>query len=272
MSFQPINDDHAIQSASFVILLSRPVAWSSIEAIMKSPLDWRRDLPATDLTQTFEIQVNPQTGAPQGRGTRGVEFSHKRPDGSASWSLDVLGTEIKVTTTIYTRWKPTWEKAGNILINVAGQLASVEKDKGNTVPGLSLIMTDVFFPDNATPDYSQLLAQTDEIPASVFRRGKFWHSYTGWFDERPSGSILHQLNIEAKSATQETPSIPNEKPHVVIQHNQFYRPRTPMAFDLSTGPLQDAILSEFPVMHDANKQLLRSLLTEQVQDRIKIRD
>jgi hypothetical protein len=274
MSFQPINDDHAIQSATVAIGLARPLSWTTIETIIKSPLDWRRDLPAIEFPQLADIQINPQTGSPIGRMTRGVEFSHKRPDGSASWLLSVIGTEIKTITTIYTRWKPTWEKAGDILIGVAEQLALAEKDNGNSISGVSLLVTDVFLTEDQNPDYSELFARTDDIPAAVFRRGKIWHAHSGWFDQRSSGSILNHLNIEAKTGADEMSPIgaPEDRLRVVVQHNQIYRPQTPIAFKPPVDALIDALSTEVPLMHDKNKSLVASLLTETMQNRIKIKD
>ncbi|MCK1517124.1 TIGR04255 family protein [Bradyrhizobium sp. 190] len=275
MSFRPINDDHAVQSATFAIALNRPLAWSSIEALIKSSLDWRKELPAIDLPQTMEVQINPQTGTPVNRITRGVEFSHKRPDGSASWQLDVLGSEIRVTTTLYTRWAPTCAKAGDILLGVAGQLAMLESARGLGVLAISLHVADVFATTDEKPDYSELFARNDRIPLALFSFGRLWHTHSGWFMPRPAGfgSVLNQLNIDARTGTDDTSltAIPDTQIRIIIQHNQIYRPTEPINFGSSgENALVDAVLREMPQMHQNNKAVLRDLLTPSMQQRIKV--
>jgi uncharacterized protein (TIGR04255 family) len=273
MAFQPINDDHAIQSAAIGIVLNKPISWSSVESIIKSPLDWRRELPAIELAQVLDVQINPQTGSPTNRLTRGVEFSHKRPDGTASWLLNVLGQEIKVATTLYTRWDPTWAKAGDILIGAAGHLAMLEKDKQIGVTAISLGVTDFFSTADSQPDFSELFAPNDRMPSAILRQRKLWHSYTGWFSERPTGNVLNQLNIDARTGTDETSNagVSDDRIRILIQHNQFFRPQTPIPFDTShEGELQDVMRSEIPLMHEANKSILKELLTPSMQARIKV--
>jgi uncharacterized protein (TIGR04255 family) len=274
MPFRPINEDHAIQSASFAVALSRPLSWSSIEGLIKSPLEWRRDLPALDLSQTLEVQINQQTGAPVNRITRGVEFSHKRPDGSASWQLAILGSEIKVETTIYTRWKPTWAKAGDILLGVVGQLAALESAKAAiSIQAISLLVGDVFLPEGDEPDYTELFVQSEHIPAGIFRKGKLWHSHTGWFVHRTVGNVLNQLNIDVRNGIDEAiiVGVPDNRIRVIIQHNQVLRPHTPISFLADDqGEFERILLTEMPVMHENNKAITRDLLTEPMQDRIKV--
>ncbi|WP_063688840.1 hypothetical protein [Bradyrhizobium stylosanthis] len=271
MPFRPLNDDHAIHSAAFGIALSQPIAWSSIEAVIKSALDWRRELPAIDLPQYVDVQINPNTGAPGGRLVRGVEFSHKRPDGSASWLLSILNNEIKVVATVYTRWQPTWAKAGDILIGAVEQLALHEKDRNNTITGNSLIVTDVFLCDDETPNYVELFGSSREIAPAIFERGRLWHNHTGWFAERPSGNILNQLNVDVRpnAGDMVIRGAPDEMLRVVVQHTQLFRPTEPPLLSPS-DKLEDAIASEFPVMHDANKAVMRSLLSLDIQTTINL--
>jgi hypothetical protein len=271
MPFQPINEDHAIHNAAFGITLSRAIAWSSVSSLVKSPLDWRRDLPAIELSQFVDVQLNPQTGQPVNRLVRGVEFSHKRPDGSASWQLDVLGTEIKVATSLYTRWEPTWAKAGNILLEVAGQLANVDGEQGQTVTAIAMTVTDIFWTEDIEPDYSELFnPATDHISHAVLRSGRLWHSHSGWFVGRPEGRVLNQLNVDARTGTDDSsiPGLPDDRTRVVIQHNQVYRPTIPIPFPANA--VQDVTLFEVPLMHAQNKSMLREILSPSMQERIKV--
>ena len=272
MPFQPLNDDHAIQAVGFALGLTKPLPWSMINSVLASPLDWRRELPALELTQTMELQLNPQTGQPVNRIMRGAQFSHKRPDGSSSWQLDVLGSEIRIMSTLYTRWDPTWEKAGDILMGVAGQLGQLAKEGDFRVNSIGLLVVDVFSTEDEPPDYTELLiANSRDIASRVLNVGKFWHSHTGWFNEQANGRVLNQLNIDARTGGGENsiPGIPDDRTRVVVQHNQVFRPAEPIELGADKD-LEDALFAEMPSMHSQNKLMLRSILTPEMQKRIKV--
>lgn len=278
MPFKPINEDHAIQSASFAIGLSLPIPWPILETLIKRDPGWRRDLPAIEFPQALDIVINPATGAPQNRMFKGVEFSHKRPDGSASWLLSLFGTEIRVTTTLYTRWQPTWDKARDFLSTVARLMsAALDQSKPTTIQSIALSVSDVFIPDETAgkPDYSHLFKVNEEIPSSMFSKSRLWHSHTGWFIDRPLGSTLNQLNVDVRTGVGEELSIPgvsDEQLRVVIQHNQMFRPLQSIPFDPSNDDvLQGVIAGEMPVMHEANKAIIQSILTDEMQARIKVK-
>jgi len=271
MPFQPLNDDHAIFAAAFGITLDKPLSAAAVNSLVKSPLDWRKELPAIELSQSVDFQINPQTGQPVNRLTRGVDFSHKRPDGSASWQLEVMGPEIRVSTTLYTRWDPTWAKAGDILIGVTGQLVQEEKERGIGVQSVALLVTDVFSTDDDQPDYSELfVTDGNEIPARILRRGRLWHSHTGWFADRPGGRVLNQVNVDARTGTDGNSirGLRDDQTRVVVQHNQIFRPSGPLPFD--EKEIEDCLLREVPLMHIANKSILKEILTPAMQDRIKV--
>jgi uncharacterized protein (TIGR04255 family) len=272
MSFRPANDHHAIQLAGIAIGLDKPMRWQSLDAVIKTPMDWRSQVPAIDVAQVLDVQINPQTGGPAGRAIRGVEFSHKRPDGSAEWQLTAMGTEIKVETTEYTRWNEVWAKAGDMLINAAEQIIVHEREQNISVTNVALVLVDAFFSPEMDPDYGQLfLRNTDLLPSAVFLRGPVWHAYSGWFEERPEGNVLNQLNIDVRKGgiEQNRGARPDDQIFVSVQHNQFYRPQEPPLFTTDAS-IARLILEEIPLMHTANKNLVSRLLTEEMQRLINL--
>lgn len=271
MSFRPANERHAIQLAAFAIGLSKPIAWTSIENLIKGPADWRSSLPALDLTHIVDVQVNPQTGAPVNKIFRGAEFSHKRPDGSAEWQLSVVGQEIRIETTAYTRWNDVWAKSGDILLNAVGLLGLSEQ--ANDVASLTMVLSDLFLTPDSEPDFGELFStKCDLLPPSIFRRGPVWHAYTGWFEERPEGSVLNQLNIDVRKGVEGLRSArPEDHIAVGVQHNQIYRPKGPLKIQPeASNDLEKLVLEEVPLMHDANKGLIEKLLVPEMQKLINL--
>jgi uncharacterized protein (TIGR04255 family) len=264
MEFQPINDDHAIQSASVVVSLDKNLPPSFVDTLVKLPAAWRADLPAMEFSQLLDVGINPQTGAPASRMVRGVEFSHKRPDGSASWLLSALAKDLRIETALYTRWDAIWAKARTILANVVSQLAAHERANEINVASLGHTVVDVFYTTNSNPDFRELFCANDMIPPGLYSRGALWHCHTGWFENRNGGRILNQLNIGITQGPD--PSVQgSERLIVTIQHNQVYQ----LTEHLPLSGLDNA-MSEVPIMHEANKNLLRTILANGIQERIKI--
>lgn len=272
MPFRPVNDDHAIQSAAFAFGLAKPVQRSTIDHLRLSSGSWRTELPAVETPQLIDVQLNPATGAPRALVNHAVEFSYKRPDGSFVWALRVLGSEIAIETTRYTRWDPTWAKAKSILEGVVSRVAELEKDRGQSVRTASLIFVDVFLASEESPNFSELFESCDELPSGILSRGPLWHCHTGWFVQDELGRVLHNFNVDTKQGSR--PNSAGEQERVIevqITHSQAlqFSPPTELKVDqLST--FNDNVHAVMSRMHDANKAMIKSLVKPAVRQKIGI--
>jgi len=270
MPFQPFNDNHAIQNAAFAFSLNRKLQPPTIVKLRNEPAPWRKDLPALEIPQEIEMVSGP-AGTPRAALTQGAEFSFKRPDGSAETALTILGAEVAVLTTNYTRWDETWAKAKSYLSEVMRRIAQLETDI--ELKGATLSIIDVFENDDEDPDVSTLLVKDPHIAHSIFDSGRLWHSHTGWFAARPSGRILNQFNIDARDKNKLDMASGVSKPtlEVVFTHlQQLQLSPQPKITAVAIEDIIDHINEEVSHMHLQNKELIRAVLVSSMQDRIGI--
>jgi hypothetical protein len=83
---------------------------------------------------------------------------------------------------------------------------------------------------------------------------------------------LNQLNIDVRSGVGESAviGIPDSRIRVILEHTQVLRPSTPIPIAPDLTVLETHLLTEFPLLHENNKLITRELLTEEIQDRIKV--
>lgn len=270
MPFRPLNEDHAIQTVGFAVFLKTPLPRTTVEIIRNSPALWRADLPAVEQTQVAEIAAN--SPMPRPIVTHGVEFSHKRADGSPVWLLRIAGKELGVETTLYTRWEAVWPKARDFLLGALRRISEIEPSVVE-VEATSLVFSDIFtVPRSETVDFRGLFRTSALLPEAILRHGNLWHCHTGWFAPSPTrGRILNQLNIDSRAPDRVNAVTGEESLLVEVQivHNQVAQRGLARPVDkLDAVPLDPDINVEMEEMHRVNKDLMRSLLADEIVTRV----
>jgi hypothetical protein len=113
MDFDPLNSEHAIQSVAFTVAFDGMLSPGAIHDL-RSRTEIIAELPAVQAPQGFEFNMGgaPTGGGPiQRRMIAGVQLSHLRPDGTPAWALRMMGNELSVECTRYTRWDKVWGTA-----------------------------------------------------------------------------------------------------------------------------------------------------------------
>ena len=269
MAFRPINDDHSIQAVAFTVALDKPIQVPTVVRLQNEPASWRQELLATELQQFVEFPAIPQPVQLRGTPLLGIDFSRKRPDGAAAWSLRFWGPNISVETTMYTRWSPVWSAARGYFDEAFRRLAEIDPSSGLQIVSIGLWMVDVFVSEEADPNFSELFAPSSEISPALLSRGPNWHSHTGWFINRPIGNCLQNLNVDCQPQARSDLVSGKQISEATarITHSQITTIGTP--FDLRAVDFA-AIDSEMEAMHNYNKVLLGSILEGSVKKRIML--
>src|SRR5216684_499762 len=98
MDFQPINSDHAVQSAAFTIAFDGLIPLSAIQGL-RGRKELIADLPAVQSPEGLEINVAGPALPPVQRRISGIQLSHLRPDGTPAWALRLMAQELAVECT-----------------------------------------------------------------------------------------------------------------------------------------------------------------------------
>lgn len=251
MSFRPVNGNHAIVEAVFVVELASAITHPSMTQFLASHQQLIRELPRKEV-----IGVEP--GGPINQ----VAFSRMRADGQPSWRLMAVGNAIAINCTAYTRWSEVWSLAQRFLVHAASVLA----DETLLVQSTRLLVTDVFQWMGPVDDYDArlLLDLSGELlPTTIDRRGPLWHVHQGWFSpivDVDNAKQLSRLNVDATHQGGDD---------FIVTISNDLESTLPNKVPLSVESFIDTdspIPKLFAHMHSSNKRQLASLLIPQIQE------
>lgn len=255
--FKPINDDHAVESVAFQLILDAPLGPEIFSLAHSQHARWREELPASNLGEN-----DPSGSMPPIQFFPGAVFSYMRPDGTPAWQLRFEPQMITVMCGRYTRWDKIWSMACSLLeraLSVVGQAPSAAD---RAIAAVRLQVTDKFEASEEGWAPENLFRRTGNLlPDFVFDAGPVWHNSLGWFAQDESGLTLNNLNVATVRIVQ-----PNEMPTLIgitITHLQEGRlqEHLPLAgMDLISTTLEDT-MSRY---HSENKARIAALLVDEM--------
>ncbi|RXH15149.1 hypothetical protein [Bradyrhizobium guangzhouense] len=252
MDFRPINSDHAVQSAAFNVMFDGPLDPAMVQSL-RGRKDLLEDLPAVHNPEVFELIPGVGTRAQR---AAGIQLSHLRPDGTAAWSLRIVGNELAVECGRYTRWDRVWESAQKYL--AAGiEVARASERKAAVV---ALNVADAFIANQEEYDLKTLLRAGPRLAEGIFSSGPTWHNYVGWFRYpaiNPKSHWLNQLNVDAARGADDI--------RVSVVHNQELRQDAPLSLPLTS------LADWYRELHKNNKLVLTEILQPEMADKIGLK-
>jgi hypothetical protein len=260
--FDPINSDHAIQTIGFAMVFDGPVGDSAARSL-RSNREILADLPAVQEPQAvqFAVQGGPSPSVSQAHRLSGVQLAHLRPDGTPAWALRLMGNELAVECSRYTRWERVWSSSEKYLATALQAVRGANSDR--KVTAIAMDVVDVFLPEREDYDLSRLLREGPLVAGKAFSAGPTWHSHVGWFDRiaalgQDSELCLNHLNIDAVRLTD------GEKPlRIMITHHQELRPSASLPL-----PAKSDLARFMGDLHLRNKSTLNDLLISSMSSRI----
>jgi uncharacterized protein (TIGR04255 family) len=267
MPYVPINGDHAIQTVSFGVALSRQLTRADMQAVRASHKRWRAELPAVATPQGVELQMDSSGGPPKAVSFPGLEFSFLRPDGTPAWTLRLLGPDVTVDCNRYTRWAKTWDRAYRYLSEALQILERSEAEL--KVLTLSLMVLDRFRAESSNDSLQSLFKASSFIAANLFEAGPAWHQHTGWFKTAGSDRVLNQVNIDARTEMYDVDD-GESRPSLIVslQHLQQWQITAPISVQSQLTSGIELMRNAMNIMHVENKHLLSQMLDEQMLNRI----
>jgi uncharacterized protein (TIGR04255 family) len=263
MDFDPINSDHAVQTIVFTLSFDRPISSLVASSISKNT-GLLKELPAIQQLEGYTVQIDSGAQSAPVK-ISGMQLAHMRPDGSPSWALRLMGHELAVECTRYTRWEKVWEASHRYL--QAGLDAIQAGSEMLKVRVLAQQVVDVFFPKAEPYKLGTLLKHSDLVARRVFEAGPTWHSHVGWFEQSKFNGApaprLSQLHLDALKLP-DSASVSKQRLRVQINHNREFRLDAPISIDVCRRNLNPTMIE----MHNDNKTVLTALLADEMAKRI----
>lgn len=255
---RPLREHHAIESATFVVILHEALDKPHHDAVLAALDQFSDELPGTQPVAPDPgfIKIQFFNQQPQPEITRFITGR----DGQALWRVTIDANVVQVTCHDYTSFDLVLQRAMRYLTEV---LNAVGPNYLVLEAGLQYV--DKFVYDMATEldyDINELFRPgsrylTEQARAS----GLFWHVYQGWFEPRDMQSrFLHQLNLS-------NVELPDRQVAALIDYRGTVR-GTVQPLSLSELIVPEGYYGASPLelvfrqLHDTNRTLLENLLTD----------
>jgi len=262
-SLFPFGGNHAIQNAVFVLEWTEPLPSAFFEKLREVVEPLKSEFPGPIQDQR-RLTVNFSPGGHQVQTDEPGGFVLTRAGSAPSTNARsiVLGDQqCLIQIGDYTRWKHAKADVDRYLDLLFPEIATVRP-----IGVIGLQYVDVFNwkGDPAAMQVADVL-RTDSkyLSSNVFAVNELWHSHHGYFDsyQQPrEGKQLDNINV-SRVETAGLSSI-----QILTSHRSQFR--NPLwASDAEARSVFDVT---FERMHDRNKAILADLLTEPVQQMIKL--
>jgi uncharacterized protein (TIGR04255 family) len=263
----PAGGNHAIQNVAFVIEWQAPLSEGDYAQLRKVHQEYlRQALPIIETPQVFTFNIQPGLApamAPQF--ANGLSFARHRPTSTGtvvSCSIQINPQNCVIVVNDYTRWDEIW-KSVTEWTNYLLPVILKERPLG----GMALQYTDGF---EWRGDPSQFKAEalfspeTSYLPSSVFGRAGLWHCHHGFFVDVGTNAEYTQLdNVNVNLG--DNPTSLRRTVSIVTSHKVTFG-KAIWGVEQATGMFQGLMGR----LHDSNKAVLKDLLLEAVQEKIKL--
>jgi hypothetical protein len=191
MPLEPLRGEHALEAILFTVKLDIPINGA---ALMQSGArkSWEKELPARETPTENKIEIGP-AGEQRHEITKGLAFAHQRPDGTPTWRLSFLGSDIAVESSLFTNWEKVKKRTINYF---RAALEVLEATKpGTNVKVFSLNLVHNFVYVGGDLEIQKFLKTGPFLMPGPLEEDGFWHQHSGWYKNLDDVPILNQLNI-----------------------------------------------------------------------------
>ncbi|HDR9054746.1 TPA: TIGR04255 family protein [Burkholderia vietnamiensis] len=269
----PVRGNHSVKNVVFVCEFASNLTSADLEKILaqyQGDSDLKSLLPVKveqrgAISITFQAGVVGQHSPVQQESNDlvGLAFNRMAPDGGLDWGLNIQPNAVLVSCHRYDRWAPAAETAIPLLQRILGLAPHVG------IATMALQYTDEWTIASAeTVPIGPLLFRPNNgyIAERLMAQAGAWHCHTGWFE--PSGEALPRnlanvnVNVNAQPVTNQST--------VMLNHAQRAFQVEPIFLQVDETAARGKLEAQFLAMHVKNKQLLKDVLVEAVQEQIKL--
>lgn len=267
----PYNDEigNAIRNVLFIFQFATPVSAKSVLDLRKGDIHQRLKeiLPKADLQRQQTMVVGEGGAVTTEDAVVGCKFEQYGKRGDIALGLSVLPAQISIVCGEYTRWEAVRTSVEEVLQLISPWLREHEVEvstftlqyldefKVTFEEGDHMTLVDLFSVDS--PFLVRNFADLDQE----------FHSQHGYFtkpDFNIEGRLLNNINVGVNRSPD------GESTIVQIQMIHRYDAKAVLELVDSKGVLSPLLAGAYEYLHQENKRVLRSLLTESAKELIKL--
>jgi uncharacterized protein (TIGR04255 family) len=266
-SIRPYGEDHAIKLMAFAVEFSQPLQPHIFHKILRLHQNLKDELPRKSEHRAVTVNLDPiLQGGSSLRGSPdlgGVTFDIVAPTGEQVWALSARPEYLAVSCTEYTRWADALQKAERFIREVLPVIL-----EEHTVSAIGLQYNDEFVWDSKEVFNAEYLfdASSKFLVKNVFEVNDLWHSHHGYFvnlDDPAPHRQLNHVNVDYVE-TEEGRRIRIATSHKALLENPEGDVNVLLRPDSGAGLIPEYM----GVMHEANKDILKDMLVNEMAMRI----
>ena len=242
MAWNPIRQDHSIESVHWRVTLPHPLGQRHQAWIQAKDARLRTVLPRVETQQKF-LQIGPNgvtvfsDSAPVDQNMPAhLRYERYLATGEVEIGLEVNGNTVAVVSRTYSQWSKTSGVVNQALSDIGTALREADD---LPIVQLELEYKDVFWWDGTWQSYSVdklLKSHCRLVPEWVFQEGPLWHADQGWV---VSAKGFEDETVVERMFLQGVQGTVNDEPHplLVVLTTLRWRPQGQPALPLK---MQDA--------------------------------
>lgn len=283
LSFQPINDAHAIVELVFFFNFSsdfKNESLSKLKLILKDKYrHFTKDTPVYKLEHQVKInsQNNPSIDSKQT--LSGFELETFGEDEKLEWGLSVSDNKLLIHCLNYSTWEKVWEEAFSYISDVFEVINSESSFKVSNF-GLKYLDKFTHYKEEESHSITDLFKSDNKfITSSILNSGRVWHCNSGWFEDLLDDftienlyffKCLNQLNVESNLNIKDSNEIV-----ISVDHGTFIIPKkidnNIQEYGIEVSKIDINYINNcFQLLHRKNKTVLRELLSNSMCKRINL--
>lgn len=264
--FEPVHSAHAIDQVAMAVNFDRDLTDEALRAA-REVIGKPEELPGRTELRGLSFQIGPTPTASRSV-IAGYGFTKVLPDGFLESELHIQRSAVTFRTLFYTRWANIWGQAKRYFDAVL----PVYLQSGSRLSQVSLNYVDKFISPALVEECRPgdiLKRDSPFLCSNIFGSNDLWHCHSGRFERRDNRTKrLVTVNVDFISETvreQDRRAVSIASVIADLFNQATYEP-----LDLDPKDAARTIDACFQGLHAADKEVLRSIITDEMSRRIAL--
>jgi uncharacterized protein (TIGR04255 family) len=265
--FEPLHSAHPIDQVAFVLKIAGNLDADGIQRAHKAALEFADDFPGQQQLQTLTLAFGSSVPLQRSKGAAGWQFQRTDRSGTLEHELRMDSESIFFRTTKYTRWNELWEKVRVYFSKIGPVYADAA-----ALSVIGLNYTDKFVlqgEESADALHGVLRQGSPYFSQSILKAEDLWHTHVGYFD-RPNAFTKRLVNLNIDYVDEPKRDGTRRVVKLLTSLTDLFNQEGFEQTDIRAGDVTEVLEKHMLALHDLNKSLLSSVLSDSMLKRIAL--